>query len=149
MSLAAPAIVLGLGCDRGAAFATLYEAIMQALSQINAATGDVVALASIDLKADEPGMHALAQHLGCPIHFYPATVLAQVTVPNPSATVLRYTGTSSVSEAAALWAAGTTHQAAPIHALCLEKHKYRGADGKNATVSIARCLPHLPQEHHA
>ncbi len=149
----ASAIVLGLGCDRGTAFATLQEAVSQALHQTGAQVGDVVALASIDLKADEPCLHALAQQWGCPIHFYPAAVLAQVAVPNPSATVLRYTGTPSVSEAAALLAAGTAGQPAPIHALCLEKHKWRGADGKNATVSIARLhpsmLPSMPPESHS
>jgi cobalt-precorrin 5A hydrolase len=54
-------------------------------------------------------------------------------VPNPSATVLRYLGTPSVSEAAALLAAGSTAKD-----LLIEKHKYRGADQKNATISIAR-----------
>ena len=59
--------------------------------------------------------------------------LAAVDVPNPSETVRKYTGTPSVSEAAALLAAGAdqTH-------LIIEKHKLRGPDGRNATVSIAR-----------
>ncbi|MEZ5627243.1 MAG: cobalamin biosynthesis protein [Rhodocyclaceae bacterium] len=67
------------------------------------------------------------------MHFYRATELACVPVPNPSDTVRKYTGTPSVSEAAALLAAGTT-----LHNLILEKHKLRGPDGRNATVSIAR-----------
>jgi cobalt-precorrin 5A hydrolase len=54
-------------------------------------------------------------------------------VPNPSETVRRYTGTPSVSEAAALLAAG-----AGMEALLVEKHKHRGPDGRNATVSVAR-----------
>ena len=49
----------------------------------------------------------------------------------------RYTGTPSVSEAAALLAAGTSLAADP-GALLVEKHRLRGADGRNATVSIAR-----------
>jgi cobalt-precorrin 5A hydrolase len=59
--------------------------------------------------------------------------LAEVDVPNPSETVRKHTGTPSVSEAAALLAARTdkTH-------LLIEKHRLRGADGRNATVSIAR-----------
>ena len=67
------------------------------------------------------------------IRFYTAAELAQVEVPNPSATVLKYTGTPSVSEAAALLAAGTD-----LRDLLIEKHKLRGPDGRNATVSIAR-----------
>jgi len=46
--------------------------------------------------------------------------------------VRKHTGTPSVSEAAALLAAGAGAQ------LLLEKHRLRGPDGRNATVSIAR-----------
>jgi hypothetical protein len=50
--------------------------------------------------------------------------------------VRKYTGTPSVSEAAALLAANADQS----H-LIIEKHKLRGPDGRNATVSIAR-IPH-------
>ena len=56
---------------------------------------------------------------------------------HPSETVRRYTGTPSVSEAAALLAAGPD---TPMTALVVEKHKHKGADGRNATVSIARTI---------
>ena len=56
-----------------------------------------------------------------------------MTVPNPSETVRKHTGTPSVSEAAALLAAGTD-----LSHLLIEKHRLRGPDGRNATVSIAR-----------
>jgi cobalt-precorrin 5A hydrolase len=137
-------LVLGLGCDRGTTLATLQEVVTQALQQLEASVNAVAMLASIDLKADEPGLLSLAVQLNCPIHFYPAATLAAVPVPNPSATVLRYTGTPSVSEAAALLAAGVSGHPAPATALCLEKHKWRGADGKNATVSIARRISPRP-----
>ena len=54
-----------------------------------------------------------------------------------SETVRKYTGTPSVSEAAALLAAGADGQPAPMSALLIEKHKLRGPDGRNATVSVA------------
>jgi cobalt-precorrin 5A hydrolase len=73
--------------------------------------------------------------LNWPLHFYEAHDLAQVEVPHPSETVRRYTGTPSVSEAAALLAAGP---GTPMRALVIEKHKHRGEDGRNVTVSIAR-----------
>lgn len=132
---------LGLGCDRGTSIATLYEAVTQALARLNLERPAVIALASIDIKADEPCMHALAQRLGCPIRFYSAKELAVVPVPNPSTMVLRHTGTPSVSEAAALLAAGSRGQPAPLSALRVEKHKHLGADGKNATVSVAWVPP--------
>jgi cobalt-precorrin 5A hydrolase len=129
------AFAIGLGCDRGAALETVREAVTLALAEAGASAAQVVAAASITLKQDEAALLALAREYGWPLHFYPPEQLAAVAVPNPSETVRRYTGTPSVSEAAALLAAGP---ATPMTALVVEKYKYRGADGRNATVSIAR-----------
>ena len=126
-------IALGLGCDRNTPLATVKAAIDQALARCQASLDDVNAVASIDLKADEPALLQLAAEQGWNIRFYPAQELAQVDVPNPSETVRKHTGTPSVSEAAALLAAG-----ADITNLIIEKHRHRGPDGRNATVSIAR-----------
>lgn len=126
---------IGLGCDRGVALQTLREAVQAALAQAGARLDDVVAAASIVLKRDEVALLALAEEYNWPLHFYEAEELAAVDVPHPSETVRRYTGTPSVSEAAALLAAGPGTLKT---ALVVEKHKHRGADGRNATVSIAR-----------
>ena len=126
-------IALGLGCDRNTPLATVKAAIDQALALCQASLDDVNAVASIDLKADEPALLQLAAEQGWNIRFYPAQELAQVDVPNPSETVRKHTGTPSVSEAAALLAAGTDKTN-----LIVEKHRLRGPDGRNATVSIAR-----------
>ena len=168
-------LVLGIGCDRNTPYATLAQVIDEALAQLKASWADVRAVASIDLKADEVAMQELQRQRGHTIHFYPATWLARVPVPNPSETVRKYTGTPSVSEAAALLVAGEAAQAfapaatddaparadvppphmpgaslpvsqrsvslpvpAPMSALLIEKHKLRGPDGRNATVSVAR-----------
>ena len=126
-------IALGLGCDRDTPLSTVKEAIDQALVLCHAHMNDVQAVGSIDLKADEPALQQLAEQQGWTIHFYTAQELAEVDVPNPSETVRKHTGTPSVSEAAALLAARTdkTH-------LLIEKHRLRGPDGRDATVSIAR-----------
>ena len=130
---------VGLGCDRGVPLATVREAVLAALAQAGARPEQVAAVASIVLKRDEAAFLELAEAYRWPLHFYEASALAAVPVPNPSATVLRYTGTPSVSEAAALLAAGPVGGApAPMSALVVEKFKLRGADGKHATVSIAR-----------
>ena len=126
-------LALGLGCDRGTPAATIEQAIADALTQIGAKIADVAAVASIDLKADEAGLAEVAVRHGWTIRFYPAAELAAVNVPNPSETVRKYTGTPSVSEAAAILAAHANQS----H-LIIEKHKRRGPDGRNATVSIAR-----------
>lgn len=126
---------VGLGCDRGVALKTVREAVQAALVQAGARPEQVAMAASITIKQDEAALLALAQEQGWPLVFYPPEKLAQVAVPNPSETVRKYTGTPSVSEAAALLAAGPD---TPMTALVVEKHKHRGADGRNATVSIAR-----------
>ncbi|MDB5884385.1 MAG: cobalamin [Polaromonas sp.] len=131
-------IAVGLGCDRGTPLATLQQALDEALALADACLTDVAAVASIDLKADEPGLLALAARHGWPMNFYTPAQLAAVPVPNPSETVRKHTGSPSVSEAAALLAASAAGQVLPGTALLLEKHKHKGADGRNATVSLAR-----------
>ncbi|EXI82982.1 MAG: cobalamin biosynthesis protein CbiG [Candidatus Accumulibacter appositus] len=137
------ALALGLGCDRGTPAATINQAISEALAVCGGQMSDVHAVASIDLKADEEGLLQVARERGWCIHFYPAADLAAVDVPNPSETVRRHTGSPSVSEAAALLAA-TADRAD----LIVEKHKLRGPDGRNATISIARIRKMSTNERH-
>ena len=145
---AGEALAVGLGCDRGTPLATVEHALHTALGQIGASVAQVRAAGSITLKADEPALQALAHGYGWTLQFYRPEQLAQVAVPNPSEVVRRYTGTPSVSEAAALLAGAQAQglaQALPMQALLVEKVKHRGEDGRNATVSIARCHDTLKQ----
>lgn len=139
---AGQALAVGLGCDRGTPLATVEHALHTALAQIGASVAQVRAAASITLKADEPALQALARQQGWNLVYYSPEQLAAVAVPNPSEVVRRYTGTPSVSEAAALLVAAQAQgqaQALPMQALLVEKVKHRGEDGRNATVSLARC----------
>jgi cobalt-precorrin 5A hydrolase len=124
-------VAIGIGCDRGASLATLESAIAAAL--VGLGPIDVRGLATIDRKGDEPAILALAQARGWPLRLYSAADLAPVEVPSPSETVRRVMGTPAVAEAAALLAAG-----ANATDLLVPKRRYRGADGKNATVAVAR-----------
>jgi len=126
-------VAIGLGCDRGTPAGTIARAVAEALDSAGLHAAQVRAAASISLKADEPGLLAFAAGQDWTLAFYSPEQLAAVPVPNPSETVRRYTGTASVSEAAALLAAG-----ADKSHLIVEKHKLRGPDGRSATVSIAR-----------
>ena len=133
----AVAVAVGLGCDRGTPLATVAHALDTALLQAGLVRAQITVLASIEAKRDELAFMELAEQGGWPLQFFTAAELAVVPVPNPSATVLRYMGTPSVSEAAAILAAQGV-AAEPKHAnLLLEKFRYKGADGRNATVSIA------------
>jgi len=125
--------VLGIGCDRGTSLQTLSEAVDLALAQLRLQPDQVKQLATIDQKADELGLLALAKKRRWGLVFYSAAQLSQVKVPNPSKVVLKYMGTPSVSEAAALLAG---HGA--IEDLVLEKLKHKGQDQKHATISIGR-----------
>jgi len=127
-------VAVGLGCDRGTPLATVAQTLDSALAQAGLGRAQVVVLASIEAKRDEPAFAELATQGGWPLRFFSAAELAAVPVPNPSATVLRHMGTPSVSEAAAVLAGLTT-----AASLVVEKFKYQGPDGRNATVSIAVC----------
>jgi cobalt-precorrin 5A hydrolase len=110
---------------------TLETAVDRALKSVALSREMVVKLATIDKKQDEGAIRQLSTLYQWPLFFFPAEELARVIVPSPSAVVMKYMGTPSVAEAAAILAAGADQSA-----LLLEKYKYCGQDGKNATISI-------------
>ncbi|KAF3977978.1 MAG: cobalamin biosynthesis protein [Methylococcales symbiont of Iophon sp. n. MRB-2018] len=126
-------LVLGLGCDRNTSLETLEGAIENALKSVKMNKFDISQLATIDKKNDELALLQLAEKYQWPLQFFSAEQLSKVKVPSPSAIVLKYMGTPSVSEAAAILAAQSNRD----H-LIVEKYKYLGAEGKNATVSIVK-----------
>jgi precorrin-4 C11-methyltransferase len=99
-------LVLGVGCERGISAAALQEGLERFLGEHRFAPDSVGALASVTLKADEPGLLELAHRRGWPTHFYSAEELTAVPgLPNPSEVVARCVGTPGVAEPAALLAA--------------------------------------------
>lgn len=126
-------VVLGLGCDRDTPAETIENAIGKALALVDLSVKHVTAAASIDKKSDEVGLLAACKKYGWEITWYPASELAKVDVPNPSDVVFKYVGTPSVGEAAAILRANGSKDD-----LIVEKYKYKGHDGKNATVSVCR-----------
>jgi len=126
-------IVLGLGCDRDTPLKSIETAVQQALDISGFSFNNIIKLASIDKKMDEEALLAFAKKHHLCIDFYSAGQLCKVEVPNPSEVVRKYVGTPAVAEAAALLSAQTTQQD-----LIIEKHKFKGEDKRNATVSIAR-----------
>ncbi len=125
-------LVLGVGCARGADPDGLIAHVARTLSEAGLAEGALAAVASLDLKADEAAVHALARHLDVPARFFPAARLEAETprLANPSPTVFAEVGCHGVAEAAALAAAGQGGT------LLVPKCKTA-----EATCAIARCAP--------
>jgi cobalt-precorrin 5A hydrolase len=96
-------LVVGVGCSLGCPPEELGALVDGALGDV---CGDVAAIATVDRRAHEPCVVALAQARGVPLRVHGAGALAGVAVPTPSTLVARHVGTPSVAEAAALLSAG-------------------------------------------
>lgn len=97
-----PSLTVGVGTSRGAGAEEILALIDAALDAARLSPDCVARLASVDAKADEPGLLAVARARGWPLVTYPAPRLSLVDVPNPSEHPLAAVGTPSVAEAAAL-----------------------------------------------
>ena len=99
---------LGVGCERGAAADELADLVERALAGAGLSSRSLAGVFSVDLKMDEPAVHALAEALGLPARFFAPSTLEALTprLANPSEVVFREVGCHGVSEAAALAAAG-------------------------------------------
>lgn len=100
-----PSLVLGIGGSRGVTEAEIADLVAGVLTRHGLAEQSVRAVATADIKADEPGIVAFAANRGLPLLTFSAAELAAVNVPNPSEVVRAAVGTPSVAEAAALLAA--------------------------------------------
>ena len=102
VTLNPPSLVVGMGCNRDTPAAELEALLTTTLEGAALAIASVAAITSVDAKADEAGLVALAAALGVPLVTYPADVLAGIEVPNPSAAPALAVGTPSVAEASVL-----------------------------------------------
>lgn len=102
------AVSVGVGCERGTDPAELRALVRETLKGANVSELASAGVFSLDLKADEPAVHATAHMLGVPARFFDAATLEAETprLANPSEAVFREVGCHGVSEAAALAAAG-------------------------------------------
>ena len=100
-------MVLGVGARSGVPVEELAAAIDAALRHAGRAPGEVAALATLERRAAEAGVRAVARSHGWPVRGFAAEALAAVDVPHPSGVVAATVGTPSVAEAAALLAAGS------------------------------------------
>jgi cobalt-precorrin 5A hydrolase/precorrin-3B C17-methyltransferase len=103
-----PVLAVGVGCERGVEPTEVIELVCTTLSTKGIAEGSVACVASIDVKTDEPALHAVADVLGVPARFFAAAELQAEAhrLANPSEVVFREVGCHGVAEGAALAAAG-------------------------------------------
>jgi cobalt-precorrin 5A hydrolase len=128
-------IALGVGCDRGTPVELVRRGVENILARHRLAVASIREVASIDLKADEPALRALAAELGCPLRLFPAAKLDGVEgVTNLSETVRRHVGTSAVAEPAALLAAGAS-------ALLVPKQIYSEEGARRSMTLAAARIP--------
>jgi cobalt-precorrin 5A hydrolase/precorrin-3B C17-methyltransferase len=105
-----PVLAIGIGCERGCTAEEIAALAQSTLDEAGLAAGAVAVVVSVDLKVDEPAIHALAASLGVPARFFPASRLLEET---PRLTVrseaaFRATGCWGVAEGAALAAVGAS-----------------------------------------
>ena len=106
LRLVPPVIILGIGCRKGTPAGQIQAAIHQLLKEQNLHPLSIAAVATIDLKKEEPGLLAAAKALQIPVICYSSEELA--AVPGDfaeSAFVKQITGVGNVCERAALKAA--------------------------------------------
>ncbi|WP_210575626.1 precorrin-3B C(17)-methyltransferase [Streptomyces sp. GESEQ-4] len=123
-----PSLVVGVGASKGAPVDEVLGLVESALSDAGLSAKSLAELATVDAKADEPGIVEAAARLGVPLVTHSAEELAAVEVPNPSDAPLAAVGTRSVAEAAALVRGGE---------LLVPKRKSERADGQPAMATCA------------
>lgn len=99
---------LGIGCRPGLAPDRLDAALAAFVIRHRLDPATLAGLATLDGRADEAALVALAGRLGLPLRTFSAARLEQETprLATPSARVFALTGCHGVAEAAALAAAG-------------------------------------------
>jgi len=107
LALRPPDLVVGIGCNRGTGADEIEAAVISELGRAFLAFSSIGRLASVQEKADEPGLLEFAARHALPLDFYPAAALNAVTVPSPASPhALDAIGAKGVCEPAAILSAG-------------------------------------------
>ena len=101
-------IVLGIGCKKGISCDEMASFVERILLENQIHPASILAIASIDLKKDEPCLKALAAKYQVPFYTYTAETLSNAKGAfHSSAYVQKITGVDNVCERAAITCAGT------------------------------------------
>jgi cobalt-precorrin 5A hydrolase len=135
-----PVYCVGMGCERGCELSELQALLETCLARAGLGLAQISSINSIDIKADEAGLIALAETLDRPFHVFDRQQLQQEDdlLSTRSDYVFDTVGVYGVAESAALHAARSLTGNAPE--LVLAKQK-----SARATCAIARAYPSLDQ----
>jgi len=123
-------LVAGMGCNRGTSEKELLALLTSSFQDLGLSLKSLAALATTEVKADEPGLLSLAETLNVPLRFYDKDTLNSVeNIQNPSKMVEKHLGVKSVCEAAAILASHSGRLVVP---------KIKKG---NATLAVARIEP--------
>jgi cobalamin biosynthesis protein CbiG len=93
---------IGIGCQKGVSQYLIGSAILQVFESHDLDVEAIAGIATIDLKANEPGLVEFCRDRNLPLVTFPSQVLKTIHVVNYSAVVAAKIGTFSVAEAAAI-----------------------------------------------
>ena len=97
-------LAIGIGLHWTTSKDSIENAIKCVLERNHLSWKCIETVASVDRGAMVKGLQEFSKYYNIPVTFFDKESLSQVSVPNPSDTVLRYEGTPSVSEASAILA---------------------------------------------
>ncbi|NJL62081.1 MAG: cobalamin biosynthesis protein [Methylacidiphilales bacterium] len=143
---------VGIGCKRETSRELIELAIKEIFRKHDLSESAIAGIATINSKANEVGLLELCRVRNLPLKTFPAEVLENVSVPNPSKLVAAKVGTTSVAEAAAICASldisDTNFDNLPekaIKNLLVSKQIFRSSNPNlKGTVTIAIALAQLP-----
>ena len=95
-------LVVGIGLHWDTSSDVIESGIKTVLSEKGLSFKSIRNISSINREAKVRGLEEFSKQYEIPIEIYDKDQLASVSVPNPSATVQRFEGTASVSEASSL-----------------------------------------------
>lgn len=102
-------LVIGIGCKKG----TTSDEIEDAVNKAGLSLLSISSIATIDRKADEPGLSAFAQKYSLKINSFTQDELNRVKGVSESELVFKLTGAKAVAEPAALLASGANKLLVP------------------------------------
>ena len=102
-------LVIGIGCNSGTAKEEIEDFVRTVLSDHNLSFLSIASLATIDIKANEPGLKEFSDSFELTMRTFRADELNRVEGVERSDMVFKATGAYAVAEPAALLASGADH----------------------------------------